>query len=94
MNKDLMLHFDEQVATDLEFDRIRSLLAAKTLQPTAETRAHSLAPLKNRRSIVRILSETEELRLIKTEGDPFPSLEFEEMHHELRLLEIRDSVLD
>jgi len=94
MNKDLMLHFDEQVATDLEFDRIRSMLAAKTLQPTAETRAHSLAPLKNRRSIVRILSETEELRLIKTEGDPFPSLEFEEMHHELRLLEIRDSVLD
>ena len=94
MNKDLMLHFDEQVATDLEFDRIRSMLAAKTLQPTAETRAHSLAPLKNRRSIVRILSETEELRLIKKEGDPFPSLEFEEMHHELRLLEIRDSVLD
>jgi DNA mismatch repair protein MutS2 len=94
MNKDLMLHFDEQVASDLEFDRIRSMLAAKTLQPTAESRAHSLAPFKNRRLIVQILEETEELRLLKTEGEPFPAIEFEEMQHEIRLLEIRDSVLD
>jgi DNA mismatch repair protein MutS2 len=94
MNKDLMLHFDEQVASDLEFDRIRTMLAAKALQPTAESRAHALAPIKNSRSIVRTLNETEELRLIKVEGEPFPSLEFEEMQHEIRLIEIRDSVLD
>ena len=94
MNKDLMLHFDEQVASDLEFDRIRTMLAEKALQPTAESRAHALAPIKNSRSIVRTLNETEELRLIKVEGEPFPSLEFEEMQHEIRLIEIRDSVLD
>ena len=94
MNKDLMLHFDEQVASDLEFDRIRILLAAKTLQPTAESRALELAPSKNRRSIVITLSETEELRRIKIEGEPFPALEFEEMQNEIRLIEIRDSVLD
>ena len=89
-----MLHFDEQVASDLEFDRIRILLAAKTLQPTAESRALELAPSKNRRSIVITLSETEELRRIKIEGEPFPALEFEEMQNEIRLIEIRDSVLD
>ena len=94
MNKDVMLHFDEQVASDLEFDRIRILLAAKTLQPTAESRALALAPIKNRRSIVKTLSETEELRRIKVEGEPFPALEFEEMQNEIRLIEIRDSVLD
>ncbi|MDG2311753.1 MAG: DNA mismatch repair protein MutS [Flavobacteriales bacterium] len=94
MNKDVMLHFDEQVASDLEFDRIRLLLAAKTLQPTAESRALALAPIKNRRSIIKTLSETEELRRLKVEGEPFPALEFEEMQNEIRLIEIRDSVLD
>ena len=94
MNKDLMLHFDEQVASDLEFDRIRSMLAAKALQPTAASRALALAPIKNSRSIRKTLSETEELRCIKVEGEPFPALEFEEMQNEIRLIEIRDSVLD
>ena len=89
-----MLHFDEQVASDLEFDRIRSMLAAKALQPTAESRALALAPIKNSRSIRKTLSETEELRRIKVEGEPFPALEFEEMQNEIRLIEIRDSVLD
>ena len=89
-----MLHFDEQVASDLEFDRIRSMLAAKALQPTAESRALALAPIKNSRSIRKTLSEIEELRRIKVEGEPFPALEFEEMQNEIRLIEIRDSVLD
>ena len=93
MNKDLMLHFDEQVASDLEFDVIRAMLAEKTLQPTSKSRAHALVPLKNRKTIVRLLQETDELRRIKTEGEIFPSLEFEEMPDEIRMLEIRDSVL-
>ena len=93
MNKDLMLHFDEQVASDLEFDVIRAMLAEKALQPTSKSRAHALVPLKNRKTIVRLLQETDELRRIKTEGEIFPSLEFEEMPDEIRMLEIRDSVL-
>ena len=93
MNKDLMLHFDEQVASDLEFDIVRAMLAEKALQPTAKSRAHELVPLRNRKTIVRLLQETDELRRIKTEGESFPSLEFEEMPDEIRMLEIRDSVL-
>jgi len=93
MNKDLMLHFDEQVASDLEFDTVRYLLAEKAFQPTAKSRAHALVPLRTRKTIVRLLQETEELRRIKTEGEVFPGLEFEEMPDEIRMLEIRDSVL-
>lgn len=93
MNKDLMHHFDEQVASDLEFDMIRAMLAEKALQPTSKSRAHALVPLRNRKKIVRLLQETDELRRIKTEGEVFPSIEFEEMPDEIRMLEIRDSVL-
>jgi DNA mismatch repair protein MutS2 len=93
MSGNELLHFDEQVASDLEFDIIRAMLAEKCQQPTATSRAHSLIPLKNRRSIVRMLQETEELKRIKTEGVSFPSIDFEELHTELRLLEVQDSVL-
>lgn len=88
-----MLHFDEQVASDLEFDVIRDMLTEKAYQPTAKARAQVLEPLRNRKTIIQLLQETEELRRIKTEGEHFPSLEFEEMPDEMRMLEIRDSVL-
>jgi DNA mismatch repair protein MutS2 len=90
---DLLKHFDEQVASDLEFDIIRAMLAEKCVQPSAEARAHALRPLKHRKSIIKLLEETEELRRIRTEGVPFPSIDFEELNEELRLLEVEDSVL-
>ena len=67
-----LLHFDEQVASDLEFDVVRAMLAEKCNQPTAEARAHALRPRKDRKAIVRLLEETEELRRMRTEGVPFP----------------------
>ena len=69
---DLLKHFDEQVASDLEFDVIRTMLAEKCVQPSAEARAHALQPLRHRKTIVRLLEEVEELRRIRTEGVPFP----------------------
>ena len=90
---DLLKHFDEQVASDLEFDIIRAMLAEKCVQPSAEARAHALRPLKHRKSIIKLLDETEELRRIRTEGVLFPSIDFEELSEELRLLEVEDSVL-
>lgn len=90
---DIMLHFDDQVSADLEFDIIKGMLEKKALQPTAKARSLALVPLKNRRSIIKRLQETEELRRLISEEDSFPALEFEEMHDELRLLNIRDSVL-
>ena len=89
----LLKHFDEQVASDLEFDIIRAMLAEKCVQPSAEARAHTLRPLKHHKNIVKFLEETEELRRIRTEGVPFPSIDFEELNQELRLLEVEDAVL-
>ena len=61
-----LLHFDEQVASDLEFDVVRGMLAEKCNQPTAEARAQVLRPRKDRKTIVRLLEETEELRRMRT----------------------------
>ena len=90
---DLLKHFDEQVASDLEFDVIRAMLAEKCVQPSAKARAHALQPLRHRKTIVRLLEEVEELRRIRTEGVLFPSIDFEELESELRMLEVKDSVL-
>ena len=88
-----LLNFDEQVASDLEFDVVRAMLAEKCNQPTAEARAHALRPRKDRKAIVRLLEETEELRRMRTEGVPFPSIDFEELEKEIQMLEVKDSVL-
>jgi len=93
MNNTFLNHFDEQVASDLEFDIVRAMLAEKCVQPSARDRAHSLRPLQNRKTIIKLLEETEELKRIRTEGNPFPSIDFEELDNELKILEVKDSVL-
>lgn len=91
--QNLLLHFDKQVASDLEFDVIREMLAKKTVQPTAELRAQRLSPLRNRKQIIKFLEETEELRRLKTEQSGFPAIEFEELQKEIKLLGLPGSVL-
>ena len=93
MNNTFLNHFDEQVASDLEFNILRTMLAEKCVQPSARKRAHSLSPLKNRKTIIKLLEETEELKRIIIECNPFPSIDFEELDKELKMLEIKDSVL-
>ena len=93
MNNTFLNHFDEQVASDLEFNILRTMLAEKCVQPSARKRAHSLRPLKNRKTIIKLLEETEELKRIIIECNPFPSIDFEELDKELKMLEIKDSVL-
>ena len=93
MNNIFLNHFDEQVASDLEFDIVRTMLAKKCVQPSARNRANSLCPLKNRKTIIKLLEETEESKRIRIEGNSFPSIDFEELDNELKILEVKDSVL-
>ena len=93
MNNTFLNHFDEQVASDLEFDIVRAMLVEKCVQPSARNRAHSLRPLKNRKTIIKLLEETEELKRIRIEGNPFPSIDFKELDNELKMLEVKDSIL-
>ena len=87
-------HFDHQVAEDLEFDVIRGLLADLAGCPTSVKRAETLVPSKDRSWVVRTLQESDEMRRIRQAGAGFPHLEFEEIKREIKLLSVRDSVLD
>lgn len=86
--------FDQQVAEDLEFDIIQELLASFCHGETATNNAASLRPWRTRKRIVPALEITQELLTIRRESLPFPKVTCEELTREIRLLKVRDSVLD
>ncbi|WP_306643257.1 endonuclease MutS2 [Sanyastnella coralliicola] len=89
-----MDHFDEQVVKDLEFDLIRIMLHDHCINETAQLRAAELTPLKDKKSIIKALEETREFQILRTEGHSFPGIDYTEMHREIKMLKIRDSVLE
>lgn len=91
---DILGAFDEQTASDLEFDAIRVMLHAHCHNPTAIERAETLRPLRNRKRMVRALEETKELLQIRRENIAFPAVGCEELSREIERLAIRESVLE
>ncbi|MDE0870783.1 MAG: DNA mismatch repair protein MutS [Flavobacteriales bacterium] len=91
---DEMEAFDDQTASDLEFDAIRALLLSHCHNPTAQDRALKLRPLRNRKNMVRALEESKELLQIKREGHAFPAVGCEEITREIEWLSIREAVLE
>ena len=87
-------HFDERIAEDLEFDVIRELLRELAGCESSESRAHTLTPSKDRTWVIRTLQETDEMQRIRSGGTGWPMLEFDELKREIKLLGVRDSVLD
>ena len=87
-------HFDARVAEDLEFDVIQEMLVELAGCPSSEERAKELAPSKDRSWVVRNLQETDEMLRIRQGGVGWPMLEFDELQREIKLLGVRDSVLD
>ena len=87
-------HFDERIAEDLEFDVIRELLRELAGCESSEKRAHNLTPSKDRAWVIRTLQETDEMQRIRSGGTGWPMLEFDELKREIKLLGVRDSVLD
>ena len=85
--------FDAQSAEDLGFDDIKSLLAGLCKTESAQRRARELSPSAHRPSVVEALESTDELRRIRVEGHAFPSLVFEEIRGEIKLLEVSGSAL-
>ena len=93
LNFALMNSFDEQTINDLEFSIIRDWLTEYAIGDTAKQRLVSLLP-SNRFSEVKIeLKKVHELHNIRTEGEKFPSLDFEEILKEIKLLPIKNAVL-
>ena len=85
--------FDHHTLVDLEFPLIRQWLVDYGKGPTARKRLEELVPLTHFPTIENELKKVNELVAIRTEGNPFPALDFEELTAELKLLPIRNAVL-
>lgn len=88
-----MRGFDQQTLQDLEFHQIREWLVAYSIGATAQKRLENLTPTNDFSAIETELLRQEEFKRIRTEGEAFPALDFEELLPEIKLLPIRNAVL-
>lgn len=84
---------DHQTIQDLEFDQIRLQVANYCVSETAQKKISQLLPHKEIKYCKNILHATSELVEIKQSKLGFPPIEFEELHKEIKLLNIKSSVL-
>jgi DNA mismatch repair protein MutS2 len=85
------MKIDQQTIEDLEFTIIRSWLQEYAIGPTAHERLGDLMPIRGQENIKAELHKVNELKEIKTEGEAFPRIEFEEMQEEIKLLPIKNA---
>jgi len=88
-----MQHFDTNVVRDLEFDTIREMLHDYCVGPTAQLRMVELAPLREFSQLKLELYKLDEFARIRREGISFPAIDFEELETEIKMLQLKDSVL-
>ena len=88
-----MNSFDEQTIKDLEFSTIREWLVAYSIGETAKNRLQNLEPSNRFTEIQQELNRLNEFLSIRTEGENFPALDFEELLPEIKLLPIQNAVL-
>ena len=86
--------FDQQTATDLEFESMRLLLSDACHSATAKERMLSLMPLRKFDEANLALNQAAELLQIRNSQSSFPRLEFEELHLEIQRLGIAGGVVD
>ena len=79
-----MNSFDEQTIKDLEFSTIREWLTNYALGDTAKKRLVSLLPSNRFEEVKTELNIAKELLSIRTEGERFPALDFEEILKEIK----------
>ncbi len=83
------MNIDQQTLRDLEFTTIREWLQDAAMGPSASARLGELAPSSDHQLVHSNLGKVEELRQIRTEGETFPQISFEELTDEIRLLPIK-----
>ncbi len=85
--------FDQQTVHDLEFNQIREWLVAYGIGNTAQKRLAELTPSNNFALVETALLRVAEFKSIRVDGESFPALDFEELLAEIRLLPIKNAVL-
>lgn len=88
-----MTGFDKQTINDLEFEQIREWLTSYGIGATAQNRLSRLLPSNNFDEVEFALLQVAELKSIRTEGESFPALDYDELLAEIKLLPIRNAVL-
>lgn len=88
-----MQQFDNQTLNDLEFNTIKEWLINYGIGSSAKNRLAELTPSSHFPSIERDLKKVDELLSIRTTGETFPQLDFEELNTEIKLLPIKNAVL-
>jgi DNA mismatch repair protein MutS2 len=84
---------DRQTLEDLEFTTLRNWLQAYAIGPTAHKRLGELSPIRGKSKIKIALKQVNELKNIRTEGEVFPHLDFEELNSEIKLLPIKNAAI-
>lgn len=85
--------FDKQTLKDLEFPTIQQWLEKYAVGPTAKARINQLEPSNDFKAVETELLKSNELLAIRKTGEQFPSLDFEELTQEIKLLAIKNAVL-
>lgn len=84
---------DEQTLKDLEFPILRDWLQAYAVGPTAQKKLQTLSPIDSPEETSLALNRVNEYLAIRTQGETFPALDYEELLVELKLLPIKNSFL-
>ncbi len=84
---------DEQTLKDLEFSLLREWLSAYAIGPTAQGKLEKLSPSFSGEEVGVALIQVNEYLSIRTQGETFPALDYEELLVELKLLPIKNSIL-
>ena len=88
-----MNSFDEQTINDLEFSTIREWLVNYSIGPTAEKRLMELSPTNRFEEIKNELYRVNEFLSLRSDGENFPALDYEELLTEIKYLPIKNAVL-
>lgn len=84
---------DNQTLTDLEFPLIREWASTHALGKTAIDRIVNLVPFSDREKLLLELGKVKELFEIRTTGESFPTIDFDELLEEILLLPIKNAVI-
>lgn len=88
-----MLKCDNQTYKDLEFDVILAWLEEFCVGPTALKIVKNFKPIDDNGELIKFLEQTNQLLSIRTEGETFPRIEFEELNSEIRMLPVKNASL-
>jgi DNA mismatch repair protein MutS2 len=88
-----MKGFDQQTIRDLEFLQLREWLSGYAFQPTARKRLEELTPSNDFSFVENELHRANEFKSIRVEGESFPALDFDELLAEIKLLPVKNAVL-